>query len=107
MTSQDVLVADQLNYSYNGVHALHDISMKLEAGTRCVLVGANGAGKSTLLRLFGGKHLITPNTSCLTIGKVWKIDFDGVYYSRRFDQIIWLSFWEMIGVEQLLLQERM
>ncbi|NML65940.1 ABC transporter ATP-binding protein [Hymenobacter sp. RP-2-7] len=38
----------------NGVVALHDISLHLQAGEIVTLVGASGCGKSTLLRLVAG-----------------------------------------------------
>jgi CCR4-NOT complex subunit CAF16 len=49
-----------LTFSYPGTATpvLSDLSLSLEAGARCLLLGANGVGKSTLLRLVAGKHLI-------------------------------------------------
>lgn len=40
---------------YPGVHALKDISFKLEPGRICALMGENGAGKSTLLKILSGE----------------------------------------------------
>lgn len=37
---------------------LDDLEFQLEAGCRCLLVGANGAGKSTLLEILGGRHMV-------------------------------------------------
>jgi manganese transport system ATP-binding protein len=39
---------------YHGVVALHDASLRLNAGTICGLVGMNGAGKSTLFKAMMG-----------------------------------------------------
>lgn len=36
---------------------IEDFSIRLDQGSRCLLVGANGAGKSTLLKVVAGKHL--------------------------------------------------
>jgi CCR4-NOT complex subunit CAF16 len=49
-----------LTFSYPGqaVPVLHNLSLALSAGARCLLLGANGVGKSTLLRLIGGHTLI-------------------------------------------------
>lgn len=38
------------------VHALHDISLALQAGDRVGLIGRNGAGKTTLLRVLSGVY---------------------------------------------------
>ncbi len=35
---------------------INDISLNLERGDFCVLIGANGCGKSTLLKLISGEH---------------------------------------------------
>merc|ERR1719486_1377311 len=36
---------------------LQGVSINLEKGTRCLLLGSNGAGKTTLLNIAGGKHM--------------------------------------------------
>ncbi|MBI4511956.1 MAG: ATP-binding cassette domain-containing protein [Deltaproteobacteria bacterium] len=37
---------------------LHQVSLNLAKGSRCLLVGANGAGKTTLLHVVAGRHLV-------------------------------------------------
>jgi len=49
---------------YDGVEALKDISIDVEAGSITCLIGANGAGKSTCLRAISG---LAPPTS----GEIW------------------------------------
>ena len=46
-------VAD-LHVSYDGVPALHGVSLKVDAGKIVALVGGNGNGKSTTLRAIAG-----------------------------------------------------
>jgi CCR4-NOT complex subunit CAF16 len=49
-----------LTFSYPRTRqpVLEDVTLALDAGWRCLLVGRNGAGKSTLLRLMAGKHMV-------------------------------------------------
>ncbi len=48
---QGALEMDGLTFAYNGVPVLHDISMKIPAGTTLGVVGPTGSGKSTLVAL--------------------------------------------------------
>ncbi|MDT8718856.1 ABC transporter ATP-binding protein [Clostridium sp. 19966] len=49
-----VLKTDKLTKSYNGVTALNNLSVSLEAGKIYGLIGQNGAGKSTFMKLITG-----------------------------------------------------
>jgi branched-chain amino acid transport system ATP-binding protein len=49
-----MLVLDHLRVSYDGVPALSDVSLKVDAGQIVALVGGNGNGKSTTLRAAAG-----------------------------------------------------
>lgn len=49
-----VLKTVNLTKSYKGVHALHGVTVTLEAGRIYGLIGQNGAGKTTLMRLVAG-----------------------------------------------------
>ena len=53
--------AEALTHSYtDGNVVLHDVSFRIEAGERVVLLGANGSGKTTLLKILNG--LISPSS---------------------------------------------
>ncbi len=49
-----MLEVSNLSVSYGAIKALHDVSLKVEAGQIVTLIGANGAGKSTTLRAISG-----------------------------------------------------
>ena len=55
--NQPILEMRQIDKSFPGVHALKNVSMKLNRGEVLGLVGENGAGKSTLIKVLGGAHL--------------------------------------------------
>ena len=38
--------------------ALDSLSLEIDGGVRCIVVGRNGAGKSTLLHVLAGRHLV-------------------------------------------------
>jgi branched-chain amino acid transport system ATP-binding protein len=63
-----LLEVSGLTAGYAGVPVLHDVDLRVPAGTICAVLGANGAGKTTLLRTVSG--LVHP-----TAGEVV---FDGV-----------------------------
>src|SRR5256885_5490479 len=56
-----------LTAGYDGVPVLHDVDLRIPAGTICAVLGANGAGKTTLLRTLSG--LVRPTAG--------QIVFDG------------------------------
>lgn len=54
------ITVQDLNASYEGVSALHDVCLNVEPGHLCGLVGMNGAGRSTLFKALMG--VITPDS---------------------------------------------
>ena len=49
-----MLEVDGLRAGYGNIEVLHDVSIALDDGTLCAIVGANGAGKTTLLMALAG-----------------------------------------------------
>lgn len=50
----EILNIDNINVYYGQIHALKDISLKVDEGEIVALIGANGAGKTTTLRTISG-----------------------------------------------------
>jgi manganese/iron transport system ATP-binding protein len=55
-----ILEVENLTVSYNGTHALEDVSFSVGSGERVAVVGPNGAGKSTLFKALVG--LVQPRS---------------------------------------------
>jgi branched-chain amino acid transport system ATP-binding protein len=53
------LVVDDLHVSYGNIRALRGVSLAVETGTICAMVGANGAGKTTTLNAICGLRTLT------------------------------------------------
>ncbi len=61
-----MLTLDSVALSYGGVHAVRDVSLTVEPGTRLALIGPNGAGKTSLLALLGGQS--RPSSGKILLG---------------------------------------
>jgi len=57
-----------INKTYPGVHALKNVSFRIEGGKVTALMGENGAGKSTLLKILNGD--VRPDTGSIIINGV-------------------------------------
>lgn len=60
-----MLKVDDLSVAYGAHRALQDISIYIEKGEICVILGANGAGKTTLLKSIAG--LVQPQVGAHVI----------------------------------------
>lgn len=49
-----MLIIDQISHRYEGLKALHEVSLEARPGELTCLVGASGCGKTTALRLAAG-----------------------------------------------------
>jgi branched-chain amino acid transport system ATP-binding protein len=67
-----LLAVEELRAGYGGIEVLHDVSLTLEEGTLCAIVGANGAGKTTLLMTLAG----------LLAKRAGRVRFDGADVTR-------------------------
>jgi branched-chain amino acid transport system ATP-binding protein len=54
-TGEPLLVAERITAGYDGIPALHDVSLSVKAGEVVALLGANGAGKTTTLLTLAGE----------------------------------------------------
>jgi len=57
-----MLKLENVNSHYGKIHALKGISLEVENGSICCLIGANGAGKSTTLMAISGIQPVTSGT---------------------------------------------
>jgi len=62
-----ILNVQNVNKSFGGLKALHEVNLSVEKGTVHAIIGPNGAGKSTLLNCFVGR--LKPDTGV--------VEFDG------------------------------
>ena len=62
---QDVIVAENISYSYGNNKILEKLSFKIKSGEYLGVIGPNGAGKTTLLKIILG--LIKPTSGKINI----------------------------------------
>jgi L-arabinose transport system ATP-binding protein len=65
---EQYLEFENINKTYPGVHALRNVSFRMQGGKVTALMGENGAGKSTLLKILNGD--VRPDTGSIIINGV-------------------------------------
>jgi ATP-binding cassette subfamily B protein len=77
------IVFDHVSFRYPGtdVDVLHDVNVRLAAGTTVAMVGDNGAGKSTLIKLLC--RFYEPTTGRILVDGVPLADVDPVAWRAR------------------------
>src|SRR5438046_6473242 len=70
--NESVIVLDHLSKSFGNVHAVHDLSLQIEAGTIFGFLGANGAGKTSMSRMLCGLTHPTDGKATIAGTDVWK-----------------------------------
>lgn len=50
-----MIALEDVSLRYGGVHAVSEVSLDVDPGSRVALIGPNGAGKSSLLSVIGGQ----------------------------------------------------
>jgi branched-chain amino acid transport system ATP-binding protein len=60
-----MLRINDIRVGYGVVEALHGVSLRVDEGSICALIGANGAGKTTLLRTVSG--LLRPTSGTVEL----------------------------------------
>ena len=67
-----VIVLDHLSKSYGNVHAVQDLSLRIEGGTIFGFLGPNGAGKTTTIRMLCGLTHPTNGHAMIEDADTWK-----------------------------------
>jgi ABC-type Mn2+/Zn2+ transport system ATPase subunit len=65
MNNKVTIQVENITVDYNGIIALYDANLKVNAGSICALVGVNGSGKSTLFKAIMG--FLTPSSGRVVI----------------------------------------
>ncbi len=54
--AEEILHVDHISKRFGGVVALDDVSISIQKGETCCLVGENGSGKSTMIKIISGVY---------------------------------------------------
>src|SRR5436190_23355146 len=70
--NKPAIVVDHLSKSYGNVHAVHAVSLKIDAGSIFGFLGPNGAGKTTTMRMLCGLTHPTNGRATIQGADTWK-----------------------------------
>lgn len=56
MSAPMLLQVENVSRRFGTFHALHDVSLSIQAGRLCALIGPNGAGKTTFYNVVSGRY---------------------------------------------------
>ncbi len=62
-----LLTTESVTKTFAGVHALDDVSIRIDEGEIVGLIGPNGSGKSTLVNVISG--VLAPTSGTITLGE--------------------------------------
>ena len=75
-TTSALLYLDGVHVSFDGFHAINNLSLTLEPGEMRAIIGPNGAGKTTMMDIITGKTKPDEGT----------VLFDGITDLTRLDE---------------------
>ncbi len=75
-TTSAMLYLDGVHVSFDGFHAINNLSLTIEPGEMRAIIGPNGAGKTTMMDIITGK----------TRPDLGQVLFDGVHDLTRLDE---------------------
>lgn len=85
---------ENISLAYGSKHILQDVSLHLQLGELCALVGRNGAGKSTLLKaIIAHKNVVVDGTSLADIS------------AERLARTVAIVTTERVRIENLLVED--
>lgn len=83
----DILLAEHLKKTYGtaerAVHALDDVSLRVEKGEFVAIVGTSGSGKSTLLHMLGGLDRPDAGRVCVDGQDIFALKDEALTIFRR------------------------
>ena len=78
------------------IDALRDVSLEIEKGEICVIVGASGAGKTTLLNILGGMDTLTKGHVLLDGRDISRYSAKALTKYRRYDIGFVFQFYNLV-----------